>query len=342
MSGLSSSSVIPLFNAVYHEYAICFGNFGGFTYPPYDEFWPKEFRAPNTETLLPAKYNTQLRMEQARTFVWGTQPMIVNYHAFAREARPVEMRFIAELVAKRKQHKDYFQYGRMMRAPQLANDHTTEIDIAQMSTYGYKTKGTNLFPHRKAVPMLYSCGWRNQEGNILLAFVNISEESKTRTFTIDLAEMGRNENYILYIDGVAQNAVPQSSYEIAIEGCSTKIFEFKKREVKKVDSIYHPECSMNAVTEVLYESKTRKGENVFFFGQEEKEVDGKKVVYKYKVKLGKDNRLESYFVNGNEAVFYLLKKGEQKLALPINLYNEIRSAGIEIPGDDIISIVYNF
>ena len=62
MSGIGDSSVIPLFNAVYHENAITFGNFGGFTYPPYDEFWPKEFRAPNTEKLLPATYNTQLRM----------------------------------------------------------------------------------------------------------------------------------------------------------------------------------------------------------------------------------------------------------------------------------------
>ena len=228
MSGLSKSTVIPLFNAVYHEYAICFGNFGGFTYPPYDEFWPKEFRAPNTETLLPATYNTQLRMEQARNFVWGTQPMIVNYHAFARKARPTEMRFIAELVAKRKQHKDYLQYGRMMRAPRLENDHTTEIDIAQMSTYGYKTKGTNLFPHRKAVPMLYSSAWSNKEGNILLTFVNISTEEKATTFSIDLAEMGLDESYTLYIDGVAQSEAPQSSYEIVLKGCSTKIFEFKK------------------------------------------------------------------------------------------------------------------
>ena len=228
MSGLSSSSVIPLFNAVYHEHAICFGNFGGFTYPPYDEFWPKEFRAPNTETLLPAKYNTQLRMEQARTFVWGTQPMIVNYHAFARKARPVEMRFIKELVAKRKEYKEYLQYGKMMRAPRLENDYTTEIDIAQMSTYGYKTKGTNLFPHRKSVPMLYSSAWRNKEGNILLTFVNISEEEKTTTFSIDLAEMGIDNSYTLYIDGVAQSEAPQSSYEIVLKGCSTKIFEFKK------------------------------------------------------------------------------------------------------------------
>ena len=228
MSGVSKSSVIPLFNAVYHEYAICFGNFGGFTYPPYDEFWPKVFRAPNTETLLPATYNTQLRMEQARNFVWGTQPMIVNYHAFARKARPTEMRFIAELVAKRKQHKDYLQYGRMMRAPRLEDDHTTEIDIAQMSTYGYKTKGTNLFPHRKAVPMLYSSAWSNKEGNILLTFVNISTEEKATTFSIDLAEMGLDNGYTLYIDGVAQSGAPQSSYEIVLKGCSTKIFEFKK------------------------------------------------------------------------------------------------------------------
>ena len=230
MSGLSSSSVIPLFNAVYHGYAICFGNFGGFTYPPYDEFWPKEFRAPNTETLLPAKYNTQLRMEQARTFVWGTQPMIVNYHAFARKARPVEMRYIAELVAKRKQYKDYLQYGTMMRAPKLVDDCAAEIDIAQMSTYGYKTKGTNLFPHKKVVPMLYSSAWRNEEGNILLAFTNISEDAKELSFVIDPAEMGLNENFTLYIDGVAQEGVPQSNYKVAINGCATKMFEFKNNK----------------------------------------------------------------------------------------------------------------
>ncbi len=230
MSGIGNSSVIPLFNAVYHGYAICFGNFGGFTYPPYDEFWPKEFRAPNTETLLPAKYNTQLRMEQARTFVWGTQPMIVNYHAFARKARPVEMRYIAELVAKRKQYKDYLQYGTMMRAPKLVDDCAAEIDIAQMSTYGYKTKGTNLFPHKKVVPMLYSSAWRNEEGNILLAFTNISEDAKELSFVIDPAEMGLNENFTLYIDGVAQEGAPQSNYKVAINGCATKMFEFKNNK----------------------------------------------------------------------------------------------------------------
>ncbi len=231
MSGLSASSVIPLFNAVYHENAICFGNFGGFTYPPYDEFWPKEFRAPNTETLLPAIYNAQMRMEQARTFVWGTQPMIVNYHAFAREARPELMKFIAKLVKARKAHKEYLQYGKMMRAPKLADAHLTEIDIAQMSTYGYKTKGTNLFPHKKVVPMLYSSAWRNKEGNILLTFVNISEEEKPLEFSLNLAEYGITADAELLVNGVAAAMPALGENELreatTIGGCSTLIYEFK-------------------------------------------------------------------------------------------------------------------
>ena len=229
MSGIKNSSVIPLFNAVYHENAITFGNFGGFTYPPYDEFWPKEFRAPNTETLLPATYNKQLRLEQARTFVWGIQPMIVNYHAFARKARPVEMRFIKELVAKRKEYKEYLQYGKMMRAPKFANDYAEEIDIAQMSTYGYKTKGTNLFPHKKVVPMLYSSAWRNDKGDILLTFVNIDEEAKDMSFSINPTELGLAKEGKMLVNGKEVQEWPTEGNEwtkrLPIEGCSTVTIE---------------------------------------------------------------------------------------------------------------------
>ncbi len=231
MSGMIDYENIPLFNAIYHEHAICFGNFGGFTYPPYDEFWPKEFRAPNTETLLPATYNTQLRMEQARTFVWGVQPMVVNYHDFTRKARPVEMKFIKELVAKRKEYKEYLQYGKLLRAPKLADDHAQEIDIAQMSTYGYKTKGANLFPHRKVVPMLYSSAWRNSEGNVLLTFVNISEESKPLSFTVNPSEYGLSASGKMLINGVESAEWPATESEwgtsLNIEGCSTVVIELK-------------------------------------------------------------------------------------------------------------------
>lgn len=233
MSGITPITVIPLFNAVYHEYALSFGQFGGFTYPPYDEFWPKEFRSPNSETLLPATYNTQLRMEQARNFVWGIQPTIVNYHAFARKARPVEMKFIAELVAKRKEHKDYLQYGKMMRAPKLANDYTQMLEIAQMSTYSYKNEGTNLFPHKKEVPMLYSAAWRNAEGNILLTFVNISDKDKELSFTINPIEYGLTSSGRMLVNGKEVDEWPAQeqswSKDLRIDGCSTIIIEFKNK-----------------------------------------------------------------------------------------------------------------
>ena len=127
-----------------------------------------------------------------------------------------------------------------------------------------------------------------------------------------------------------------------VVACNGQIFEFKNRQVSKVDKIYRPYASLNALTEVLYDTRERKGDSVVYFGQAEGEENGKKVVYKYKVKLGKDNRFETYTVNGSEAMFTLIRKGEQKLNLPINLYNEVRSAGIELPGDDIITLVYNY
>ncbi|MBE5732783.1 MAG: hypothetical protein E7353_07115 [Clostridiales bacterium] len=124
--------------------------------------------------------------------------------------------------------------------------------------------------------------------------------------------------------------------------CDGKIFEFKDREVKTVDSIYRPYNSMTTVCEVLYTSQNRKGENVFHFGEDVVEKDGKKKVYKYKVKLNRENKMESYTVNGTTMTFSYVRKGEVKLAMPIILFNEIRSAGIELPGDDVIQLIYNY
>lgn len=124
--------------------------------------------------------------------------------------------------------------------------------------------------------------------------------------------------------------------------CDGVVLEFKNRQVSKVNSIYRPQYSMTTITDVLYTSRLRKGENLFYFGQTQEENDGKKKVYKYKVKLNKDNKMESYSVNGKEIVFNYVAKGSMKLSLPINLYNEIRALGINLPGDEVIQIVYDF
>ena len=46
-SGVTNREPIPLFQAVYHEYAITYGSYSSLVYPPYDEMWPKEFRPVN-------------------------------------------------------------------------------------------------------------------------------------------------------------------------------------------------------------------------------------------------------------------------------------------------------
>ena len=64
----------------------------------------------------------------------------------------------------------------------------------------------------------------------MLAFTNINEEAKALSFSIDLDEMGLNDHFTLYIDGVAQEGAPQSHYDVTIDGCSAKMFEFKTNE----------------------------------------------------------------------------------------------------------------
>lgn len=227
--GVTPSDVIPLFTAVYHESAISYGNFGGFTYPAYDEFWPKKHRSPLTETLLPAIYDMQMRLEQTRTFIWGIQPMLVNYHSEVRSKRAELLQFCAHLIKTRKAYKEYLQYGTMLRAPKFENDAAREIDLCRTSTYGAALgTGQILFPLKKIVPMLYSAAWKNKEGNVLLTFVNIDEKPYTTSFAIDPEEMGLCGEYKLYVNGEAQEGEPQSEYDITIPACSTVIYEFCK------------------------------------------------------------------------------------------------------------------
>ncbi|MFV2070052.1 MAG: DUF6259 domain-containing protein, partial [Pirellulales bacterium] len=56
--------VIPFFQAVYHPYAITYGNYSSLVMPPYDELWPAEFAPRKPMTLLDRKYSRQFYLEQ--------------------------------------------------------------------------------------------------------------------------------------------------------------------------------------------------------------------------------------------------------------------------------------
>ena len=177
----------PLFQAVYHDYAITFGSYSSLVYPPFDEHWPAELRPEGCETLLPERFNLQFRMEQARALVYGMQPSIANYHAFLDEARSREMDFALLLARTRMRYLDYLLYGRMERVPSMTVP-TAEADISKVSIYA--RDGQSAARITKEIPLLYTGMWRSPEGGLALFIVNIGEESLPVVFSFDPAEYG--------------------------------------------------------------------------------------------------------------------------------------------------------
>ena len=179
---------IPLFQAVYHDYAISFGSYGSLVYPPFDERWPSEFRPEGCETLLPARYILQFRMEQARALVYGMQPTIANYHAFLDQARGREMDFALLLARTRMSYLDYLLYGIFERVPAMSIP-TARADISKVSIYAARD-GRSAVQVTKEIPLLHTGMWRSPDGGLALFIVNIGDESQPVSFSLDPALYG--------------------------------------------------------------------------------------------------------------------------------------------------------
>lgn len=187
-NGVSNREPVPLFQAIYHDYAMTFGNYSSLVYPPYDELWTKEFRPANTETLLPKEFNRQFLMEQARSFVWGMQPTLANYHSFLFEERKEEMDFLVDLVKTRYNALDYLLYG-VMKDLQVFPSGEITIPIARISIYAGRM-GDTVTQYEKTIPVLFSGVWRSSSGNLGIAVCNISDEGQELLYRVDAARYG--------------------------------------------------------------------------------------------------------------------------------------------------------
>ncbi|MDB6056463.1 MAG: hypothetical protein JWO95_307, partial [Verrucomicrobiales bacterium] len=110
---------IPFFQAVYHPSSTVFGNLTGLAYPPYDEKWPSETAPATAMSLLDRKFSKQLYLDQARTFVWGMQPMLANFLPEQLKARPEELDYVTRLVHTRMRALKYLAQGTWVRPPKL-------------------------------------------------------------------------------------------------------------------------------------------------------------------------------------------------------------------------------
>jgi hypothetical protein len=196
-SGIGNTEVIPLFQAVYHKYAVTYGSYSSLVTPPYDILWPEEYRPENPEQLLDEKFNKQFLMEQARSFVWGMQPTIANYHTFLNTERKQETDYLTDIAKIRYNHLKYLLYGEFCRNPEIQSP-LENINISRLSIYVGR-KGESVTAFEKEVPVLYAGTWRSEDNNLGIAMASISDDPIPVDFSFSAKDYGIPSKGNIYI-----------------------------------------------------------------------------------------------------------------------------------------------
>jgi hypothetical protein len=179
-AGLGPWETIPFFQAVYHQYAITYGNYSSLLVPPYDELWPKEYAPKKPLEMLSKNFNKQFLMEQARSFVWGMQPTIANYQDFLARERKEEIKYLLNLARIRNQALKYLLHGKFVRSPDIKSPER-EFDISRLSIYTGK-QGESVITFRGSFPLLYSGTWQADDMDLGIALASISDDPIKITF----------------------------------------------------------------------------------------------------------------------------------------------------------------
>lgn len=182
-AGGNRGKPIPIFQAVYHQYAITYGNYSSLIIPPYDELWPKEFAPKEPLKLLNKDYNKQFLMEQARSFVWGLQPTIANYQPFLHSDRKVEAQFLMDLAKVRYNGLKYLLYGKFLRSPDFDSPEE-QLEMSRISIYAGRT-GNAITRFKKKFPLIHSGTWKSEDNQVGIALANIGDESFPVNFNIN-------------------------------------------------------------------------------------------------------------------------------------------------------------
>ena len=165
--------VIPFFSAVYHPYAVLYGNYSSLTMPPYDDLWPKEFAPKEPLKLLDRKFSRQFYLEQARAFVWGQQPTIANFIPSHLQERPAETDYMMRLAKIRSRAAKYLLHGTFLRPPKLDVPEAT-LDLSRLSIYAGQKGGVTS--SQGSYPLAIGGGWQASGGDVGIALASIADE----------------------------------------------------------------------------------------------------------------------------------------------------------------------
>ncbi|WP_142784773.1 DUF6259 domain-containing protein [Changchengzhania lutea] len=182
-AGDSGWEPIPFFQAVYHQFAITYGNYSSLLIPPYDELWPKEYAPKEPLKLLDESYSKQFLMEQARSFVWGLQPTISNYQSFLSLERKEEIDYLLSLARVRYRGLKYLLHGKFLRPPVMEFP-KEELHMSRLSIYAGKT-GESVTTFQKEYPLIYSGAWKSDDNQIGIPIASISDHPYRVDFSMD-------------------------------------------------------------------------------------------------------------------------------------------------------------
>ena len=164
---------LPFWPAVYHPFAITYGNYASLTMPPYDDLWPAESAPAEPLKLLDRKYARQFCLEQARAFVWGQQPTLANFLPNQLTERAEELDFVLRLARLRHRAENYLLRGTFLRPPRLQAP-TATLDMSRLSIYAGRGGGLTAF--QKTSPLALAAAWRAPDGKVGIALVSIADE----------------------------------------------------------------------------------------------------------------------------------------------------------------------
>jgi hypothetical protein len=174
--------VIPFFHAVYHPYAILYGNYSSLTIPPYDDLWPAEYAPAQPLELLDRKYSRQFYLEQARAFVWGQQPTIANFLPSLFQERRQEIDYVLRLARLRKRAEEYLVHGTLLRPPTIDAPEVL-LDFSRLSIYAGQRDRVRSF--QKRCPSALAAAWRAPDGDLGIVLASVVERPLTLAVELD-------------------------------------------------------------------------------------------------------------------------------------------------------------
>jgi len=216
---------VPLFSAVYHEYALHFGSYASLAPPPYDDLWPQPQGPVRSQHFRETDFADAFYAELGRAFVAGAQPMVSN--VYLRElddpALQGHWRFLGELVQARLHAAPFLVYGAWQRPPAL-DVPEVEIDFLVRGIYT-PPEGEHVI--RRRLPAVMASLWAAPDGGLGLALANISPDSHSIAWRVEDGRAGRP---VYLIDGQGRTplrpvANDGSVFDGAILGRSVRVIE---------------------------------------------------------------------------------------------------------------------